>query len=86
MTDGYTIYIIIFMVIGFIGIMAWCYFLHDRIVNLELSIKSETTLSDIMWQWDELYAVSDKHQKRQMTIDRQRYGIKTAAKMHGVIE
>jgi predicted DsbA family dithiol-disulfide isomerase len=72
------------MVIGFIGVLTWCYLLHDRLVNLELSIESETNLSDIMWRWDELYADSDKHQKRQMTIDRQKYGIKTAAQMRGI--
>jgi hypothetical protein len=49
-----------------------------------MSIELESNLSDILYQWDELYADSDKHQKRQMTIDRQKYGIKTAARMRGI--
>ena len=78
------IYLCIFTTIGFIVIMAWVYWLLCRVSRLEKLSEKDTTLSDILLKWDEAYANSDKHQKRKMTIDRQRYGIKTAAEMHGI--
>jgi predicted DsbA family dithiol-disulfide isomerase len=84
------IYLCIFTTIGFIAIMGWCFVLRDRIENLTDAFydhqTTEISLSKILLEWDTLYVESNKHQRRQMTIDRQKYGIKTAAKMHGVIE
>lgn len=86
------IYLFIFTLIGFIVVMGWIYrlsekqdTLSDRIDNLENNLSSEDTLSELLSKWDEAYANSDKYQRRMMTINRQRYGIKTAAEMHGVI-
>lgn len=57
----------------------------NGIEKLENNLSQEQTLSELLSKWDEAYANSDKQQRRMMTINRQRYGIKTAAEMHGVI-
>lgn len=80
------IYLCIFTTIGFIVIMTWGYFLAERITRLENNLPEEDTLSELLSKWDEAYSNSDKYQRRKMTLDKQKYGIKVAAKMHGVIE
>jgi hypothetical protein len=66
-------------------LVEWYRDLDIKIHEIEVQSEEEQTLSELLLKWDEAYANSDKYQRRMMTINRQRYGIRTAAEMHGVM-
>lgn len=62
----------------------WYADVDTRMDIFVLGHEDEQTLSELLSKWDEAYANSDKYQRRIMTINRQKHGIHTAAKLHGV--